>query len=173
MLEIRWNIFLLVYILSVQLYDIQVEVPEKGWGNWNKCHFSPLSFTLGVVIYRHIARNKPKRCCCNVWMLSHFSCYFFFRKARKTFAISMALRGAGDRKPWYCVLKLFSFFGRHIFRIVGIRIPDAGAGSSKIRTTAGCQAPSVWLSEVWNPDKGVGFAKCREQSCRRTFCVLR
>ena len=49
---------LLVYILSVQLYDIQVEVSEKGWGSWSKCPFSPSSLAIGAVLY--IARNKPK-----------------------------------------------------------------------------------------------------------------
>ena len=57
MLEIRWNIFLLVYFLSVQLYDIHVEVPEKGWGSWSKYPFQPSSLTIGAVLYN--ARNKP------------------------------------------------------------------------------------------------------------------
>ena len=47
---------LLVYILSVQLYGIQVEVPEKRWNSWSKCPFSPSSLTIGAVL--HIAPNK-------------------------------------------------------------------------------------------------------------------
>ena len=49
---------LLAYILSVQLYDIQVEVPEKRWGSWSKCPFSPPSLTIGALLY--IARNNSK-----------------------------------------------------------------------------------------------------------------
>ena len=59
MSKIRWNIFLLVYILSVQPYDLQeVEEPDKGRGSGSKCPFAPSSLTIGAVLY--IARNKPK-----------------------------------------------------------------------------------------------------------------
>ena len=160
---------LLVYILSVQLYDVQVEVAEKRWGSWRKCPFSPSSLIVGALLY--IARNNSKWSCCNVWMLTYFPCCFFANPANVCHKNDIK-KGAGDRMPWSCVLKLSrSFFGTHMIRITGMRNPDAGAGNAKICTT-GCQVPQL-VTAVWNPDKGAGLAKCRrEQSCRRAFCAF-
>ena len=86
MLEIRCNIFLVVHILSVQLYNIQVQWPDDwGWGSWSKCSFSPSSLTIGAVLY-HIVRNKPNLILLQCSNVTPFPCYFFSRKSCKLFA---------------------------------------------------------------------------------------
>ena len=151
-----------------------MKVPEKGWGIW-----SNLSLFALIVNYwvRTLHCSKQAQMmllqCLNVQGPGHFSCYYYFLFASPANIchIDDIKRGAADRKPWSSVLKLSSFFGRHMIRVTGMRNPDAGAGSAKICTT-GCQAPNLWL-HVWNPDKGAGLAKSRrEQSSRRAFCTF-
>ena len=81
-------------------------------------------FILSETSPNHVAAMFE---CCPIFLLS-------FRKTCKCLVvchINDLKRGAGDRKPWSCVLKLSSFFGRHMIRITGIRNPDAGARSAK------------------------------------------
>ena len=120
----------------------------EEWGNWNKCPFSLSSLNIGAVLY--ITRNKPKWCCCNVWMLPPFSLLFiyFFASHANFCRIYDIKRGAGDRKPWSCKLKLSSLFRRYMIRITVC---------AKIITT-GCQAPKL-VTTVWNPNKDAGLAK--------------
>ena len=64
-------------------------------------------------------------------MLHHFSCYlfiiFFADPANVCHINDIKLRGAGDRKPWSCVLKISNFFGKHMIGITVMRNPDTGA----------------------------------------------
>ena len=119
---------------------------RRGGASGATYPFSPSSWTIGSVLY--IARNKPKWCCCNVWMFKAPVIFpviiiiIFFASPANVCHIDDIKRGAADRKPWSSVLKLSSFFGRHMIRVTGMRNPDAGAGSAKICTT-GCQAPQL------------------------------
>ena len=82
-------------------------------------------------------------------------------------------RGAKDRKPWSWVLKLSSFFGRHMVGILGIRNPDAAGEPAAPKFVRQCAKLPSMVTAVWNPEKGTGLAKYRrEQSCCRAFCAF-
>ena len=105
--------------------------------------------------------------------LPHFSCHsFYFASTENVCHINDIKRDEGDGKPWSCVLKLSSFFGRHMIRIAGMHNPDAGAGRAKICST-GCRAAHVMTAVSGKPVKGARLSKGRlEQSCRRAFCAF-
>ena len=145
MSKIRWNIFLLVYILSVQLYDIHVKVPEKGWGIWSNLSLFALIVNYWVrTLYCSKQAQMMLLQCLNVILFSPLFIIFFFSLASPANVcyINDIKRGAKDRKPWSCVLKLSSFFGRHMIRIAGMRNPDARAGSAKFELQ-GAKLPNL------------------------------
>ena len=69
-------LFTCIHPTSVQLYDIQVEVPEKERSSWSKCPFSSASLTM--VSYFILSETSPIDVvtifeCCLIFPVTFFS----------------------------------------------------------------------------------------------------
>ena len=141
MLEIRWNIF---YLYTSLVYNCMTY--RWKWRRRGGACGANVSFPLIVNYwFRTLYCSKQVQMMLLQYLIVtlFFPVIFFsFPSPTNVCPINDIKRGAGDRKPRSCVLKLSSFFGRHMIRITGMRNPDAGAGSAKIGTT-GCQAPQL------------------------------